>query len=786
MLQTKKLEIYPTSRAIREQLLGSLSQDRLLPKTITIGEFEKKALLVPNRTFVDEDTKILLMQEASNFANFKALNIDREFFTFLKNSKYLFSFFEELAVELVDIETLKTFDTYASYNEHLEILQTLQQKYIQLLDEKNYVDKMTLPSLYRLNQKYIKSFEQIDLYLEGYLNRFELKLFTEVARLTPLIIHIHTNRFNQKMIDAFSTFFSLTLKEDHYYMLDMQKQSILTEEKIPEPATEYIIDAQESRIDQIAFIKQKIYDFTHKGFPPEEIVVILPKSSSAELLDLFDEENNFNFAMGFAFSKTQIYKKLDALYQYYMEKNHENYYRIRALGFSSEKAEKLQENWSKRVDHKTILNIFKTIIPEEENDAYKLYESELTLFGKLIPTLAHYPFHKILHLFLNRLAKLSLDDTRGGKVTVLEILETRGIQKEALIVIDFNEGILPSVSRKDLFLSSSIRKSCHLPTPSDRENLQKYYYKRIFDQAKEVAICYVQDEQNQPSRFLEELSIQDNHSTHGDLKHILFPFHTYKPHFILDDLILSYDFTKTGLSASSLKSFLNCKRQYYFKYIAKIEDFEIPKDLNDERIIGNILHDALKSLYQRQNSYLDQEALLLDLQKELYIRSEHSPSLRFLIDIWLEKLKPFIKKEVERFHEGFEVYMTEKKFTTVYEHLPLNGNIDRIDKQENDYYILDYKSGKIPKTTSKSLEKTTDFQLQFYYLITQDLGNVADALYYDLNSASLISEDLFDEKLDLLYTHFETLQAKEFNFTMTEDLKKCQYCPYQKICDRIL
>jgi len=85
MQPDNRLEIYATSRAIREELTRMLSQNTILPKMTTIGEFEKKALLVPGRTFIDEDTRILLMQEASDFSNFRSLNIDREFFSFLKN-----------------------------------------------------------------------------------------------------------------------------------------------------------------------------------------------------------------------------------------------------------------------------------------------------------------------------------------------------------------------------------------------------------------------------------------------------------------------------------------------------------------------------------------------------------------------------------------------------------------------------------------------------------------------------------------------------------------------------
>ena len=190
MLETNKLVIYPTSRAIRNALQHSLQEDGILPKLITIGDFEKKVLLVPGRTFIDDDTRILLLKEASDFSTFKNLHIDREFFAFLKNSKFLFGFFEELAVELVDIDDLKSVDIYASYVEHLEILQTLQAKYKALLAENNYCDKIVLPELYKINDSYLEGIDEIELHLEGYLNNFEFALFREIAKSKKVIINL--------------------------------------------------------------------------------------------------------------------------------------------------------------------------------------------------------------------------------------------------------------------------------------------------------------------------------------------------------------------------------------------------------------------------------------------------------------------------------------------------------------------------------------------------------------------------------------------------------------------
>ncbi len=785
MLQINNtLEVYPTSRAIRERLMAKLTNNRLLPKTITIGEFEKKSIFVEGKIAIDEETRVTLMQEAAKFENFKALNIDREFFAFLKNSKYLFSFYEELAVEMIEINTLKNFDTYAHYHEHLEILDTLRERYIQLLEDKSLFDKMTLPSLYRLNEKYISSFDKIELYLEGYLSKFEISLFLKIAQITDLVIHLHTNEFNQKMIDRFKEE-GFEIQSGFYYQLDLSHKQVLTQLPEIDKRTKYEVSATQNAIEQIAFIKKRVYDFIQKGYAPEEIAVILPKSSTSELLDLFDEENNFNFAMGFSYKKSNIYKKLSALYEYYLEQDYQNRYRLLSLGYKMEDVYEIIKDWGKKTETKKAAVTIKELVAKSDDEVYEIFEDELYLFTRLLPSLCHYPFHKIIHLFLNRLAKNSLDDTRGGKITVMEILETRAVTKEALIVIDFNDGVLPSSSKKDLFLTSYIRSACNLPTPQDRENLQKYYYKRVFDQAKEVFICYISDEQNQPSRFLDELLPSYKLSYNGNLKKILLPFHKPKKHFIQTDLILKYDFEKVELSATRLKNFLDCKRKYYFKYIKNLNEFEIPKDQDDERIIGTYLHEALKYAYEKKESYFSEEELLLELQRYLYQISEKSITLRFLIDIWLEKLKRFVSYEIKRFHEGFKIYSVEKTFTQKFQNLMLTGKIDRIDIKDDQLFIIDYKSGKIPKTSKKSLPKSSDFQLQFYYLLTNKQNNIFDAFYYDLNSANLINDSFFEEKLELLYQHLNSLNKKEYNFTMCEDLKKCLFCPYQKICNRV-
>ena len=786
MLQNNTLVIYPTSRAIRDNLKESLRTDSILPKRITIGDFEKKVLFVKERTFIDEDTRLLLLKEASQFSTFKHLHIDREFFAFLKNAKFLFAFFEELAVELVEIESLKEGDVYASYSEHLEILELLLLEYKALMDAHHYCDKILLPKLYTINHAYLEGIEEIELHLEGYLNNFEFAIFSEIAKSKKVIIDLHTNDFNEKMRTKFETL-GFTLEVGYHYKLNLSTIMIEHKSKSLKQETIFQTFSSNSRILQAAYIKKSVHDLMLEGLKAEEIVVILPNSSFADLLSLFNEENYFNFAMGESFKKTSLYQEISALYEYAQERTFENKFRLKRLGFEREQVDERVNTWDQRLESAALQEMFELFVEGKEGDAVDMYLKELHLFSKLFPTFKNYPFQKILHLFLNRLGTCTLDHVSGGKITVMEVLETRGVAFAGVIVVDFNEGTVPARSQKDLFLSTEIRFLAGLPTAMDRENLQKYYYKRLFEKAKSVHIAYVEDEQNQPTRFLDELSIYSKYHDKrvGDYHDILFSNTKQGLHFLPENIEMEYDFTQVELSATRLKTYLDCKRRYYFRYILQLEEASIPTDESSERLVGIFIHKVLDELYSKKDAYHDSDMLYLDLQRELYMKSEGDLVLRFYVDIWLEKLKTFCENEVGRFREGYTIAHCEKSLSCTYAGMKLKGSIDRIDSYHDRLYVVDYKTGKIPKTSKKALEGESNFQLQFYYILAGTLGEVADVHYYDLARGVLADEALFDEKMLMLEKHLEALKEKKQNFTMTDNHKKCEYCPYIKICNRV-
>lgn len=68
-----------------------------------------------------------------------------------------------------------------------------------------------------------------------------------------------------------------------------------------------------------------------------------------------------------------------------------------------------------------------------------------------------------------------------------------------------------------------------------------------------------------------------------------------------------------------------------------------------------------------------------------------------------------MQNEITRFEQGVKVLECEKVLTCKFADMELSGQIDRIDRQENGLYVLDYKSGKYPTYTAKTVEKATDF-----------------------------------------------------------------------------
>ncbi len=771
--------VLPSARAIRYEQLHSDREISFLPNYLTMHEFITNLCFVEDFKTIDEDSRILLLLEASDFSAFSALQIERNFFTFTKNSTYIFKFFQELSAELYAIEDLESADRYAEYEEHISILRELYKRYEKLCLEQKVLDRIFLPKLYTFNTFYAQQHTKVLIKVDGHLTKFELELLEQACYHMQVELLFTTTPYNQKMQTFLSDF---NLQEGYVYKLSLNDKSIISQEKTLVNQNISSESLSESLL-QVAFVHKKVYDFVQKGYKPEKIAVILPDESFAQILRSFDTKGNYNFAMGEPFVNSQLYNTLSASIKVIDQKSQENYHRVQRVGESVYL--KLLSIYSKSLQEVDFLAFLEDLSSEFSNKReVKIFLEEVHKFKNILTSVQEMSLKSLMSLFMSRLASRSLDDIRGGKVTVMGVLETRSVKFDGVIIVDFNDKNVPKRSDKDMFLNTQIRENANLPTMSDRENLQKHYYTMLINNAKEVALTYVDSSESSASRFLKQLHIQTNNRyDEVDYAHLLFSQKRAK-RVEEKEIQLPYSFRDVKLSNTRLKTFLTCKRKYYHAYVGHLRGHEIPKDMPQEHEVGNAVHLALKELYTKCNAYDNVKALQNDLSKELDAQKGSSELDSYLIALQKRRLEAFCEVEIDRFAQGWEVWKCEESFEVEFAGMKLIGQIDRIDKRHHEIQVLDYKTGSYTLYNKNNFTEATDFQLEFYYLLAGGLGNVSCG-FYDLKESQIIPESFLQEKLAILESNIkDLLMIEEVNFEKCEETKHCQFCEYAVMCGR--
>jgi len=764
------LRVYPTSRAIREQQQQLLKSNQILDKMVTIDTFLDEAIIVKDRKLIDSDSRVLMLQEASRFDDFQKLGFERDFLNFLKNSDFFFKFFAELNGEKVSIETLQSSDIYLNYKEHLDVLENLLENYKKVLKKHKFYDKIVLDE-FRLNSKFFKEFKEIVLYIDGYLTKFELDIISQISKIAPLKMEIFIDSLNIKMLEKLEAIgFKLEKpKELTLFTLDISKKEVI-DSKTQKIDSNIEILSFANRVSEANFVFKKIYDYIEVlKLEPENIAVILPDESFAKTLKLFDKHRNLNFAMGTTFDESLFFKRLEASFAYLIERNRENLDAIERFGIL-EIVKKLERNFDGFIDFLEQIKLL-----DNQKAVKILVDEEIFKFKKLKPQLEKQKINSLFSLFSKRVKELSINDVKGGKIKVIGLLEARYIKFDAVIIVDFNDEIVPKISQKDIFLNSQTRENAKLPSKKDRENLQKYYYKRVFQNSKNIAISYVNSGDKMVSRFLSELGLSEA-KVNSDEEYKNITFQTFKKleHFD-DEIKLKIDLQKEIFSHSKLKALFDCKRKYYFRYIKKLKDSNNLKDLAPAPYeIGNILHNALNRIINPNRDYI--HSLKQDLTREVFeLVKDKNEFFKFEANLIVKKLNPFIQNEIARFEQGYRVAYSEKSFNAVeFDGFKIMAKIDRIDTRDGDALIIDYKSGNDVKINKN------DFQLLIYSLCS----GIDECYLYDIFRGKMLLDDRFDEKKIALSEKLSEFRAKEINFEKCESKSNCNFCEYKIICDR--
>ncbi|CAA6811212.1 MAG: FIG00388203: hypothetical protein [uncultured Sulfurovum sp.] len=779
-----ELHIYPTSRALRTVSQAYKAEDGFHPTLMRMDEFEQRAILLKDVTPIDTLQRILFLRKAASFSEFKDLKLDMTLVRFFTRSEAFFKFFEELAGEGIDFSTLVEADAYAEFGQHIEILEQLLKNYKTLLDENGLTDKAFLPDIYTINEGFVTAYERIEVHLEGYLSYFELKLLEAISKLVTLNIHYTTSHFNTKMQERFEEMGINLVNHAHVHFSLTDKKVLSTvENKAKINAKTYVV---EERQEQIAVAFRAIDNMVRSGMAAENIVLVLPDESFKEHFTLFDVHNNLNFAMGYNYSNGRIYKSLEALYRYWQTYDDESKVLLERYGFNLEEITGKSLNTPiSVVDFFLLLDGMQLhdspLVEGEKKEKFneRVYEKYLH-FIKVFE-LEQMDQKEWLFLWLKVLSKVTIDDVRGGLVTVMGVLETRGVSFEGVVIVDFNEGVVPATSSKDQFLNSQVRSFANLPTKHDREALQKQYYKRLLEQASTSTIVYSSADNKLPSKFLYELGLENAEQTQAQFD-LLYAQDSQLQNEE-EPVVEHFDASTITWSASRLKTFLECKRKYYYRYIQKIQAKQ-EEELNE----GAFLHKLLEHLHKENSSYSSEAQMQkqIDILLDKLLPFEDAKT-NYQKLLWKQKLKGFVETQIAHFNADWKVVEREKEFQGTIGGLMFKGRIDRIDQNDTHTLVLDYKSGSTKEAQkTKNLESLNDLQMSIYQqILSSKYQNINLAFVKLFENGEIEEITALEEKNErLAEIIIELKQTKSFVAEKCEDLQKCKWCEFTLMCGR--
>ncbi|CDE42457.1 putative uncharacterized protein [Clostridium sp. CAG:768] len=206
-----------------------------------------------------------------------------------------------------------------------------------------------------------------------------------------------------------------------------------------------------------------------------------------------------------------------------------------------------------------------------------------------------------------------------------------------------------------------------------------------------------------------------------------------------------------SFSPNMLKTFETCPQKYYFKYIEKIS---VPQKSN--------LFEKGKKVHALANYYLRGD----DISKmEKALNSEE-------LKLWE------ILKQNEFFNKTY--VNSEYNLSCKVDNYWIGGRLDALMKDDKNYYILDYKTGSIPKNPEY------DYQTITYLLCASKMyGDNIKFVYIDLknNQNSIINFN--STKAQEYEKRITDICNKITNTQFSEEIehsKICDFCEYKKIC----
>lgn len=432
-------------------------------------------------------------------------------------------------------------------------------------------------------------------------------------------------------------------------------------------------------------------------------------------------------------------------------------------------------------------------------------------------------------------------------IQVMGILETRNLDFDNVVILSMTDDNFPGkLDSSSSYIPYNLRAAYQLPTPEHHEGVYSYYFYRLLQRSKRVALCYCSQADKmstgEPSRYIRQLEFESGR----ELRYVEVgvdvnlpaqePITVEKIGSVRESLERYLNQKEDRkISPTALSRYIACPLKFYFCSIAHLKEKEEVSDDVDSALFGNILHRSMELLYEPLKGVLSPRQELVSLSngdtvervvarvidEEIYGgnrtgKDEYPGNVLLVSDIIVRYIKSGILP-YDAQNSDFTVRGLEQPVDSYFDigdgrRVHFAGFSDRLDTLgDGSFRVVDYKTGRVHLefngledlfvSKNRSLNANM-FQTMLYSMMLNHSHGVdaMPSLYYVRNinkpDFSPYLKDHTQPDLKVVYSlykgEFEQMLREQLQelfdydkpFEQCSDLEVCKFCEFKKICRR--
>lgn len=534
--------------------------------------------------------------------------------------------------------------------------------------------------------------------------------------------------------------------------------------------------------------------------------------------------------------------------------------------FKRENQEETEFTKEEETDNGLCNSLYNALYKES---VYRVYTQFQRLKGLLDDGYLRGDFVLITNLIDMLTKELSVPFTgeQADGLQVMGFLETRNLDFSSVLMLSVNEDVLPRGGGEGSFIPYALRKGYGMTTIEHKNSLYAYYFYRLIERADNVTFIYNSSSDSSSkgtmSRFLLQLMVESGQDIerftlkNETPKQDPMPMVVPKTAEIIEMMKKKYTINDENgtanvrfLSPSSMNTFLICPFRFYMEKILHVGKEDDLTDGVEVNVFGSIFHRTMELFYKEKvaqgRRMMEKEDFPEDEKSTKFFR----PKIEKLVDRSFAELyfktasndcPPYSGEQLmnrdaivryvekmlrfDREYAPFEIIAMEQEvrydMTVMLDEeksikIRLGGTIDRVDKKDGIYRILDYKTGGENKSVKmenlftigvKERDKYAMQILIYCYLFakvngltkmkpaiahinrSKSVDNFTMDLRYDGEKIEGIVDDYFDVIEDGIGEIVRQMFDEKLDFTCAPVENKdndCRYCNFLSYCGRVI